>query len=103
MVCRDIRMRAVAIGIRCRNWLDTRVDRESGWKARDIAIRRIGWVYRQIGVKRVRGWLRVRKTGSMVVIARIKEAHPSTINIIREEINDRQRALRVQRKAHCSN
>ena len=36
---------------------------------------------------------------TMIVIAAVKEANPAMINIIREEVNDCQRALRVQGKA----
>jgi hypothetical protein len=87
------------VGI-CRDWLATRIDRGTGRETRDIAIRRIGRVYWQIGVKR--SWLR-RMGSTVVIITRIKEASPSMINIIREEINDCQRTLRMQSKTCSSN
>ncbi len=111
MVGRDIRMRAETIGFKRRGYrdrLDAMIYGKTVRKIRIVAIRRI---YRDRG--RYGGWpglrlrlrlrLRIRKSVPMVVITRVKEANPSTINIIWEEVNNRQRTLRVQGKARCSN
>jgi hypothetical protein len=66
-------------------------------KGREVRVIAIGGV--------MRNWcrLRIRKSVTMIVITRIKEAYPSTINIIWEKINNGQGALWMKGKARGSN